>query len=176
MTDWIVLLRGVMPTGRNKVPMAPLREALEAAGLRDVRTWIQSGNVLARSRRGQGALERLVHDVIHDTFGGDIAVLARPVAFFRDAVARNPFPDASPDELYYTLLSHKPEPVRLQALLAHDGGADRIAVDGDLAYVHCVGRYSDTRLNNACIERKLALPATTRIANTIHRLLEMCDA
>jgi uncharacterized protein (DUF1697 family) len=176
MTDWIILLRGVMPTGRNRVPMAPLREALEAAGLREVRTWIQSGNVLVRSRRSQASLERLVHGVIRTAFGGDIAVLARPVDFFRDAVARNPFPDASPDDLYYTLLAREPESARLQALRAHDGGADRIVVDGDLAYVHCAGRYSDTRLNNACIERKLAMPTTTRIANTIHRLLEMSEA
>ena len=176
MTDWIILLRGVMPTGRNKVPMAPLRAALEAGGLRDVRMWIQSGNVIARSRRTRASLERLVHEVIRDSFGGDLAVLARPVAFFREAVARNPFPDASPDDLYYTLLSREPEAARLQALLAHDGGADRIAVDGDLAYVHCAGPYNETRLNNACVERKLAMPATTRIANTIHRLLEMSDA
>jgi uncharacterized protein (DUF1697 family) len=176
MTDWIVLLRGVMPTGRNKVPMAPLREALGAAGLHGVRTWIQSGNVLARSRRSQGSLERLVHEVIRDRFGGDVAVLARPVDFFREAVARNPFPGASPDDLYYTLLAREPDPERLHALLAHDVGADRIVVDGDLAYVHCAGPYSDTRLNNAFIERKLAMPATTRIANTLHRLLEMSKA
>jgi uncharacterized protein (DUF1697 family) len=176
MTDWIILLRGVMPTGRNRVPMAPLREALEAAGLRDVRTWIQSGNVIARSRRSQASLERLVHEVIRDRFGGDIAVLARPVDFFREAVARNPFPGASPDDLYYTLLAREPESLRLRALLAHDAGADRIAVDGALAYVHCAGPYSATRFNNACIERKLAMPATTRIANTIHRLLEMSEA
>lgn len=176
MTDWIVLLRGVMPTGRNKVPMAPLREGLETAGLRDVRTWIQSGNVLARSRRTRTSLERLVHEVIRDTFGGDIAVLARPVDFFREAVERNPFPDAAPGHLYYTLLAREPDPLRLQALLAHDGDADRIAVDGDLAFVHCAGAYNETRLDNACIERKLAMPATTRIANTIHRLLELCDA
>jgi uncharacterized protein (DUF1697 family) len=176
MTEWIVLLRGVMPTGRNKVPMAPLRGALEAAGLRDVRTWIQSGNVIARTRRGQASLERLVHDVIRDCFGGDIAVLARPVDYFRAAVERNPFPDASSVDLYYTLLARRPERDRLMALLAHDGGADRIAVEGDLAYVHCAGAYSDTRLNNATIERKLGLPATTRIGNTIHRLLAMCAA
>ncbi|NUS38579.1 MAG: DUF1697 domain-containing protein [Lysobacter sp.] len=176
MSEWILLLRGVMPTGRNRVPMAPLRAALEAAGLRGVRTWIQSGNVIAHSRRGQASVERLVHDVIRETFGGDIAVLARPTGYVRDAVARNPFPDASPNQLFYTLLSRAPEPARLQALLAHDGGAHRIHVDGDLAFVHCAGRYSDTRLNNACIERKLAMPATTRVANTIHKLLELCDA
>ena len=44
MTTYVVLLRGVTPSGRNRVPMADLREALADAGLQDVRTYIQSGN------------------------------------------------------------------------------------------------------------------------------------
>ena len=50
MSTYIVLLRGVMPMGKNKVPMAELRTALEAAGLREVRTYIQSGNVIVSTR------------------------------------------------------------------------------------------------------------------------------
>ncbi|NLD34588.1 MAG: DUF1697 domain-containing protein [Clostridiales bacterium] len=46
MHTLILLLRGVMPTGKNKVPMARLREVMEAAGYGRVRTWIQSGNLL----------------------------------------------------------------------------------------------------------------------------------
>jgi uncharacterized protein (DUF1697 family) len=49
MTNDIILLRGVMPSGKNAVPMAPLRAALEKAGLHKVRTYIQSGNVLAQA-------------------------------------------------------------------------------------------------------------------------------
>ena len=43
---YVVLLRAVMPTGKNKVPMAQLREVLTQAGFENVRTYIQSGNVL----------------------------------------------------------------------------------------------------------------------------------
>ena len=49
METYIILLRGVMPTGKNKVLMSPLREVLTKAGLSNVRTYIQSGNVLAQS-------------------------------------------------------------------------------------------------------------------------------
>jgi uncharacterized protein (DUF1697 family) len=56
MPNIIVLIRGVMPSGKNVVPMARLKEALEAAGLKDVRTYIQSGNVIFNSRFSQASL------------------------------------------------------------------------------------------------------------------------
>ena len=61
MQTYIVLLRGVMPTGKNRVPMAALREALTRAGFEGVATWIQSGNAIVRTplspsgNGGQGA-------------------------------------------------------------------------------------------------------------------------
>ena len=61
MKTTIILLRGVMPTGKNKVLMAPLRTALEEVGLSQVRTYIQSGNVIVSTRLGLPAVERLVH-------------------------------------------------------------------------------------------------------------------
>ena len=85
-----------MPTGRNKVPMAALRSALEAAGLEDVQTYIQSGNVIASSALTRRALEALVHELIAEQFGGDIVVLAREAAYFRRALARSPFADEDP--------------------------------------------------------------------------------
>lgn len=177
MATQIILLRGVMPVGKNKVPMAPLRDALEAAGLRQVRTYIQSGNVIATTRLGQAKLERLVHDVIAQEFGGDIAVLARPVAYFEKVLVRNPFRKAEPARLYYTLLAQEPSPQLLADFLAPGYAPDRIEVVGDMAYV-LVGatRYSDLKINNNYIERKLKLAATTRVHNTIAKLAEMAGA
>lgn len=62
MKTYIILLRGVTPSGKNKVPMAPLRAALTKAGLKDVQTYIQSGNVIAASELTQAALEKLVRE------------------------------------------------------------------------------------------------------------------
>jgi len=99
MKTQIILLRGVTPMGKNKVPMATLRTALEQAGLKDVRTYIQSGNVLVSSNLGQRRLEQLVHDVIEENCGGDLAVLAREAPYFENALARNPFAGQDPARL-----------------------------------------------------------------------------
>lgn len=176
MKTQVILLRGVTPTGRNKVPMAPLRAALEAAGLREIRTYIQSGNVLASTTLGQVRLESLVHEVIAEQFGGDIAVLARPPSYLARALKSVPFRGADPSKLYFTVLAQEPERALLDAFTAQDFGPDRVHGSGDLVTLLCATRYSDTRVNNNFIERRLKLAATTRVFNTVARLVELSDA
>lgn len=176
METYAILLRGVMPTGKNKVPMAPLRAALEEAGLTAVRTYIQSGNVVAATALPQAELEQLVHDVIARSFGGDITVLARTAEQFRVIHANNPFADASPDELkrmHITLLARTPEPQQVAAFLAPDYAPDRVALVGDAIYVLPVEGYATVKANNAYVERKFKMAATTRIFATIEKLVAL---
>ena len=69
----IVLLRGVNVGGRNKLAMPALREALEAAGMENVLTYVQSGNVVLDSAAKPDALARACAKVIADSFGMDVA-------------------------------------------------------------------------------------------------------
>jgi uncharacterized protein (DUF1697 family) len=171
--SYVILLRGVMPTGSNKVLMAPLRAALEAAGLERVRTYIQSGNVLAASSLGRSRLEALVHDVIAERLGGDIVVLARTAGEFRSILASAPFGDADPARRYFTLLAAEPEARAVEAFLAPGHAPDRVTVIGDVVYLLCATRYSDVKVGNNFIERKLRVAATTRNHNTMSRLAEL---
>ncbi|MFJ1254500.1 DUF1697 domain-containing protein [Cupriavidus sp. CuC1] len=173
MTTKIILLRGLTPTGKNKVLMAPLRAALEEAGLKNVRTYIQSGNVIASTKLVQSALEGLVHGVIKEHFGGDIKVLVRSVPFFKDVIEKNPFKDADPAKLYFTLLSSKPDDVLLEEFHSVGHAPDQVQVIDDMAYVLCATKYSDLKANNNFIERKLKVPATTRNFNTISKLIAL---
>ncbi|KAA0892489.1 DUF1697 domain-containing protein [Pusillimonas sp. ANT_WB101] len=173
MKTEIILLRGVMPTGKNKVLMAPLRTALEVAGLHNVRTYIQSGNVIASTTLGQSSLEDLVHNVIKERFGGDIKVLVRSASYFKYVIANNPFKGADPAKLYFTLLGSIPEHAMLQSFHALDHAPDRVNVVGDMAYVLCATKYSDLKANNNFIERKLKVAATTRNFNTILKLIAL---
>lgn len=170
MKRYVILLRGLMPTGKNKVLMAPLRAALERAGLTDVHTYIQSGNILATSALGQAELEQHVHAVIADNFGGDIAVLARTVAQFRTIVANNPFSHCDPANLYFTLLASLPDLRLIEDFLAPGYDPDVVAVIGDVVYIRCAISYRASKVNNSFIERKLKVAATTRISTTIARL------
>ena len=74
--EQIILLRGVMPSGKNSIPkMAILRQHLEDAGFEAVRTYIQSGNILLRSELSAEALSIRIHDLLAEHYGADIAAL-----------------------------------------------------------------------------------------------------
>ncbi|MBI4998560.1 MAG: DUF1697 domain-containing protein [Rhodocyclales bacterium] len=176
MKPYAIFLRGVTPTGRNRVPMAELRVALAKAGLIDVQTHIQSGNVIARSALDAAATEQLVHEVIARDIGADIAVMARTPRQLADILAGIPFPAADTSKLYFSMLSARPAPKPLQALLATDFAPDRVAVVGDTIYSLYATRYSDSKFNNNFFERKLKVAATTRNFNTMSRLMELGEA
>lgn len=173
MTTQILLLRGVMPTGKNKVLMAPLRAALEAVGLKDVRTYIQSGNAIVSTELEQPELENLVHHAIKENLGGDIQIIARTPAYFMQVMAHNPFKDQDPRQLYFTLLRSPADSGLLHAFHNLEHAPDQVRVIGDIAYIVCATRYRDLKANNNFIEKKLKVVATTRNFNTMSKLIAL---
>lgn len=176
MKTYVILLRGVTPTGRNKVPMAELRAALTDAGFADVQTYIQSGNVIAKSALSAAAVGQRVHEVITQRIGADIAVMTRTPQQIADILAGNPFSATDTSKLYFSLLAARPAPELLRALLATDFAPDRVTVVGDTIYSAYATQYSDSKFNNNYFERKLKVAATTRNFNTMSRLVELGEA
>jgi uncharacterized protein (DUF1697 family) len=173
MQTYVILLRGVMPTGKNRVPMAQLREALTAAGLKNVQTYIQSGNVVADSALDQAELETLVGRVIAERIGAQIRVIARSATDFRWIVEESPFASEDTGKLYFSLLAEAPAPERLQQLLARDFSPDEVR-GGNLALYTCYAtKYSDSKVNNNLFERQLKVAVTTRNFNTMTRLVAL---
>lgn len=170
---WVILLRGVMPSGKNAVPMAPLRAALADAGLGKVRTYIQSGNVIATSALPQAGVEQLVHDVIKQNFGGELAIVARTPEQIRGVLERSPFRGADTSRLYFTLLASPPDPALVADLAGADWSPDELRVVEDCIYTLFATRLSDSKLNNNFYERKLKVAATTRNFNTMTKLVEL---
>lgn len=156
--------------------MAALRAALAKAGLKDVRTYIQSGNVVALSSLTFIELEKLVHEIILKNFGGDIAVLARTPDQFAEILQRNPFREEDGKRLYFSLLATDPDKKLLKEFLATDFSPDKVRYVGNTIYTLYATRHSDSRFNNNYFERKLKITATTRNLNTMTRLVAMAGA
>jgi uncharacterized protein (DUF1697 family) len=76
VTKYLILLRGVNVGGKNKVPMAPLRELLEELGYSSVSTYIASGNVILSSRRTPGGIERQIESALPKRFRLDSELIA----------------------------------------------------------------------------------------------------
>ena len=92
-STWVALLRGIN-VGRNKrVRMADLRDALSAAGAGDVRTLLQSGNVVLTLEGSEPDVARVVHDAVLACSGHEVAVVVRTAPELAAVVAASPMPD-----------------------------------------------------------------------------------
>lgn len=170
---YVILLRGVTPTGKNRVPMAELRVALADAGLVGVRTYIQSGNVIVGSRLDRDTIQRLVRDTIAQRIGADIAVITRTREELARVLKRTPFSKADPSRLYFSLLASRPAPALLRELMQIEFAPDDVKVVDDTIYTLYATKHSDSRFTNNFFERKLRVAATTRNFNTMSRLVEL---
>ena len=173
MNTFVILLRGITPLGRNKVSMVPLREELAEAGLRDVRTYIQSGNVIAASDLVQFEIEKLVHDVIRRNFGANITVLARTAKDFANCLKRCPFTKFEGSRLYFSFLAASPDKKLLGEFMSADFSPDQVRLVKDTIFTLYATRPSASKFNNNYFERKLKVAATTRNLNTVSKLVEL---
>lgn len=173
MREYIVLLRGVMPRGRNKVPMAELRAALSAAGLGEVRTYIQSGNLLVNSALDQAAVETVVRETIMERLGPTISVIARSPSELRAVLEENPFRGEETARQYFSLLATAPSPELVRAFHDIEFAPDRVRITDRAIYTLYATKHSDSRFTNNFFERRLKVAITTRNFNTISRLLSL---
>jgi uncharacterized protein (DUF1697 family) len=177
MATYIVLLRGVMPSGKNKVPMAHLREVLGHAGFGHVRTYIQSGNVLLDTDHPAFETQNRVHDLIREHIGPDLAVVVRTGTEVQTILANNPFHDGYDlSRVFFVLFAQMPRAEAVRELLTEDFGEEKLAIATDAAYMYIPGMYGRGRLSNNFLEKKLHISATMRNFNTLSTLVEMAKA
>lgn len=113
MTHHIAILRGINVSGRRKVPMAELRKLLRDAGIQEVKTYIQSGNILlAAAHQTPNAIANQVQNAIRDHFGFQVPVIIRRQDEMKAILEINPFILQRHEDiarLHVTFLSAVPE-------------------------------------------------------------------
>ena len=173
MATQIAFLRGVNVGGRNRVPMAALRDALEAAGFTNVRTHLQSGNVLVDTETPAGTTSERIAGTIEDAFGLDITVLVRTPA--QIARLANPFLDVEPDgaKTHVVFLAEKPAGARVEKLDPERSPPDAFAVVGRELFAHYPNGAGRSKLTLDYLERTLDTRGTARNWNTVCALLEL---
>ena len=174
MTTYILLVRGVTPSGRNKIPMARFRDMLEKAGFAHVRTYIQSGNALVESELPAHTVEKSVRDLIRTEIGPDLVVLARTGSQLEEAIEANPFTrgyDIS--RVFFVSFAEKPPAEKVRELLSLDLSPEKLAFGENTAYMYIPGPYGRGRLSGNFLEKKLGVSATMRNFNTMNGLVTM---
>jgi uncharacterized protein (DUF1697 family) len=174
MKTYIVLLRGVMPSGKNRVPMAQLREVLADAGFVNVRTYIQSGNALVDTDISAKEVETCVHDLIKKHIGADLTVVARTGKQLQKVLDENPFTDGYDiSRVFFAWFAEPPSAQKVKELLAHDYSPEELAITKNAAFMFIPGTYGRTMLSGGFLEKKLGVPVTMRNFNTTSKLIEM---
>ncbi|MCQ1833934.1 DUF1697 domain-containing protein [Neorhizobium galegae] len=168
MTVYIALLRAVNVAG-TALQMTELKSICEGLGFTDVKTYIQSGNVLFRSDEAEAKVAGKLDDALGQKFGKKPGVMVRSTGELEAIVENAPFPDAKPNFLLVHFLPEKAPKDALGKMVAPDG--EEAVVAGREIYVHYpIGSGKS----------KLKLPAlktgTSRNLNTVRKLAEMARA
>ena len=177
MSTQIVLLRGINIGPRNRVPMAKLREALEGAGFAEIRTLLQSGNVVLDSTTKPEATARKCERVIEAEFGLAIDVVVRTPAELARVVKRNPLGEVANDpKRYQVSFLAGPLPAAAKRKLEDAvSDSEELVVSGREIYAWHPDGVARSKLWAALAGRGLGVTATARNWTTVTKLLELAS-
>ena len=171
----IALLRGVTPTGKNRIPkMSFLVEILEKVGLKKVKTYIQSGNVILETELSKGETAKLIHDTIAKEIGADLSVIIKEKNQLQITIEENPFNenyDFSRIHLVFTNDSMGED--ELKKLENKDFGDEKFIIGSECLYLYLPRDVSPKRLNTNYLEKQLSITMTMRKLNVVEHLVEL---
>ena len=171
----IALLRGINVGGRNKVPMAELRELVAEPEFGAVATYIQSGDIVFTSDLDEPEVVAALDAGIEQRFGFFVPVVVRTASQLA-AVARE-HPLASPDSdgrlLMVAFLDRVPDVHIDDVIDAEDHHPDRFVAHGREVYLEYPDGSARSRLNHALLERRLRVRATVRNWSTVTKLVNL---
>jgi uncharacterized protein (DUF1697 family) len=172
-TRYVALLRGINLGRARPVDMPRLREVLTARGHEGVRTHLRSGNLVLDSSLTEAELAADLTEAISAAFGFDVPVVVRTGGAMAAVVTGDPFATVATDPARYlvTFMAQPPEPARVDALPAADGGD--FLVRGRELYLWLPDGIQGTPLASWKWDRLLGVPGTARNWNTVVRLAEL---
>jgi uncharacterized protein (DUF1697 family) len=174
MTVYILLFRGV--GGATQLPTKPLREALTKAGFENVGTYINSGNAYLKTDLPRGEMLKTVAQICEKEFGFTKAIHAPSLKDWKKVIKNNPFPGAVevPKFLHAAWLAEKPAEERVEALRGFAKPSERIAIVGNVAYLHTPEGFGTSKLAEK-FDKGIGVENTARNWNTVLKLKELAE-
>jgi uncharacterized protein (DUF1697 family) len=175
LTQHILLLRGINLGSRNRISMPDLRDVLTDAGLEDVRTYLQSGNVLLSGGTKAEDVRRMCQRLIEERFRLEVPVVVRTRAQLAKIVERNPLRDVATDPKRYqvTFLDTKPTRDVIRRVEEAAAPDERVVAIGREIYAWHPRTIARSRLWTFLAGKELGMTATARNWTTVTSLLSM---
>lgn len=177
MTRYVALLRGINVGRAKRVAMADLRTLVESIGYHDVRTLLNSGNVVFKTASGRANPGPRIEKALPVKLGVSARVTTLTAGELSRVVDENPFPEATSDASRFLVafLSRPAGRRRLEPLLLRDWTPGAIALGRRVAYVWCPQGFLGSPLLDA-VAKALGDAVTTRNWATVTKLLRLCSA
>ena len=172
MNTYIVLLRGINVTGKNILPMKELTLMLEELGCKDVQTYIQSGNVVVKSKDGVDKLSKGISKMILEKKGFEPKILVLEESELKDAVKKCPFKADEGKTLHFFFMETTADKPNLEKLEALKTSTEKFKLSGKVFYLFAPDGIGNSKLA-AVVEKCLGVSATARNCNTVEKLLTM---
>lgn len=169
---YVAFLRAINVGGNAIIKMTDLKRMFESAGLENVQTYIQSGNVIFESEEeNTDTLEKRIESQLEGIAGYKILLFVRTMRELQSIVNKSPLTAKDKETAYVAFLNQKPDPKSRQALLALRNEADDFAIKGREVY-HLRRDREKSILLKTSIEKILQMPATTRNLTTLGKIVE----
>jgi uncharacterized protein (DUF1697 family) len=170
MKTWIALLRGINVGGKHKVSMKELVKLMEAKGFADVKTYIQSGNVVFQSRtRPKDEIGRL----IEKKFGFKPEVFVLSGADLEKAMTNNPYKTGEGKAIHFFFCDEAPKSVDYELLESLRAKSEEYKLAGKVFYLHAPDGIGRSKLVEKMGKAFAGVTMTARNLNTINKLAEM---
>ncbi len=177
MKKMIAILRGINVGAKRKILMEDLKSLCHKIGLLNVKTYIQSGNLIFTSSKSNAKIEEMLENSIKDAFGFDVPVIVISQKELINTVNNNPFynSDADINKIHLTLLKNTPNEKDVTQTQTYHYAPDLFSINNNAVFIYCEGKYHQTKLSNNFFEKQLKVKASTRNWKTILKLVELSN-
>ena len=174
---FIAFIRGINVGRKNRIKMADLVKTLSLLGLKNIKTYLQSGNILFEHDSFDDInISDEIERKISQEFGISVNVIIRSVDELESIIKFNPFIkdlDIEPSKMHVTYLREIPDKDIIFILEQFKGENENLKFNGKEIYLYLPNGYAKTKLTNEFFEKKLKTVATTRNWKTTTRILEL---
>ncbi|WP_212958889.1 DUF1697 domain-containing protein, partial [Bacillus sanguinis] len=171
MTIYIALLRGINVGGHKVIKMADLKQMFESIGLKQVKTYIQSGNILFESEENIKFLKERIQSEIKNVFGFDVPVMLRTNEGFINMIKRCPYEVDSlleGESIHVAFLANELTEKEKNQLIMQKNDTEDCYIDEKVVYLFFKNSIRNSKLMNQF--QKLHTPATVRNWRTVNKL------
>jgi uncharacterized protein (DUF1697 family) len=179
MPVYVFMLRGINVGPHKRMKMDALRQSFEDLGFEQVKTYIQSGNVVFKAANASPSkLSKMIEEKIRSDFGFSVPVILRTADELAAAIAGNPFlkePGIDTEKLHVMFLSHAPAIEAIKQLSALASPPQRLQCLSKEIYFYLPNGVAESVLMKAPVDRILSVTSTARNWRTVNQLSQMCQ-